>query len=63
MSGIVEQRIDAVRDFCKDQLTWDAIKTSGNGSAKGGLTDRAWCAQSVLNILDGNIDDQLRSDR
>jgi len=52
MSGIVEQRIDAVRDFCKDQLTWDAIKTSGNGSAKGGLTD-----------LDGNIDDQLRSDR
>lgn len=47
-------RIKAVREFCADQIVYDALPG-------GGLTDRAWCAQSVLNVLDGNIDSQLSS--
>ncbi len=46
-------RVDAVRDFCEAQIAHDA------GKAGDGLTDRAWAAQSVLNILNGTTDDQL----
>lgn len=44
-------RIAAVRKFCQDQIDFDAIPN--------GLTNRAWAAESVLNILDGKIDAQL----
>lgn len=54
MSGdLIAARIDAVRDFCVDTIDYD------EGKAGNGLTDRAWCAQSVLNILNGLIDDRL----
>lgn len=46
-------RIQAVRQFCADQITHDALPS-------GGLTNRAWCAQSVLNILNGLTDWQLK---
>jgi hypothetical protein len=49
---IIAARIEAIRSFCADQIEHDA-------RPGGGLTDRAWCAQSVLNILDGKIDHQL----
>lgn len=48
----IDARIGAVREFCTAQITHDALPG-------GGLTARAWCAQGVLNILDGLIDWQL----
>lgn len=46
-------RIDAVREFCAAAIEHDKLPNSN------ALTDRAWCAQGVLNILDGNVDWQL----
>ena len=45
-------RITHVRDICRSSIDQDRGKP-------GTLTDRAWLAQSVLNILDGNIDRQI----
>lgn len=50
---LTHARIQAVRDFCADQITHDDLPS-------GGLTNRAWCAQSVLNILNGLTDWQLK---
>lgn len=50
---VINARIQAVREFCADQITHDAMPS-------GGLTNRAWCAQSVLNILNGLTDWQLK---
>jgi hypothetical protein len=47
MRTIDAGRIDHVRDICTTAI------------ARDGLTDRAWLAQSVLNILDGKIDVQI----
>lgn len=52
-TDLMSSRVEAVRDACKSSIEFDA------GKAGLGLTDRAWLAQSVINILDGLIDDQL----
>ena len=51
---VVGGRMDAIRQICRkyspslDQSTWD---------------DRQWLAQTILNILDGAIDDQFKEAR
>lgn len=45
-------RAAAIEELCTNSISHDTHHT-------GGLTDRAWLAQSVLNILEGKIDDQL----
>lgn len=50
--ALITARIGAVREFCAAQIVHDALPG-------GGLTARAWCAQGVLNILDGLTDWQL----
>jgi hypothetical protein len=48
-------RIAYVHDLCAKAIEHDRpIETGPNH-----WTDRHWLAQSVLNILDGQIDDQL----
>ena len=49
---IIAARVAAIREFSDAQIAHDARDD-------GALTDRAWCAQSVLNILAGNIDEQI----
>lgn len=49
-------RLDHIRDLCLKAIDRDKDAYPGNPSA---LTDRAWLAQSVLNILDGKIDPQI----
>lgn len=49
-------RIDHIRDICQKAITQDSNVYPHNPNA---LTDRAWLAQSVLNILNGNIDEQI----
>lgn len=46
-----------VRDICKTAIQHDV--GAPGWSTTGGLTDRQWLAQSVLNILDGKIDRQI----
>lgn len=53
--ALTDGRIRHIREFCAAQISHDALPG-------GGLTNRAWCAQGVLNILDGNIDDQIRAE-
>jgi hypothetical protein len=45
---LLEGRVQHVRDLCLGALDRD-----------GAYTDRAWLAQSVLNILNGNVDAQI----
>jgi hypothetical protein len=47
-NGIIAARIKAVRHFCQDQIIH-----YGKGDSA------TWVAQGVVNILDGNIDNQL----
>mgnify|MGYP000943530784 FL=1 len=51
---IIGGRIDAIREVCQTHRNPDGM------DAVGGWTEREWLAQTILNILDGNIDDQLR---
>lgn len=53
---IVDLRMKSIRTFCESNMVHDA------GKADGGLTDRAWACQCILNILDGLIDEQLLED-
>lgn len=48
---IMPARVAAVRDFCNETISHDDLPH--------GLTNRAWACRTVLNILDGNIDEQL----
>lgn len=50
---VVAGRIRHIREMCTSAIRRDA------GAAGGGLTDRAWLAESVLNILSGTIDEQI----
>lgn len=52
---VMSLRIEEVRGFCERMIEHDRDQRQPLA-----LTDRAWACQSVLNILDGNIDDQLR---
>ena len=54
---IQEGRGRHVRDMCEGSILRDQGKLP-----RGCLTDRQWLAQGVLNILDGNIDDQIREE-
>lgn len=59
MSGLgdlqlVGARLDAIRQLCEHYRNGEAEAVHDNG-----WTDRQWLAQTVLNILDGAIDDQL----
>lgn len=59
MSGLdglqlVGARLDAIRHLCEHYRHGEAEATHDDG-----WTDRQWLAQTVLNILDGAIDDQL----
>lgn len=47
-----------MRDICAKSIEHDATRPIGSADA---LTDRAWLAQSVLNILDGKIDEQIKA--
>ena len=55
--SLTAARIKHVRQQCESSIEFDqfAVKLPN-------LTDRAWLAQSVLNILDGKIDHQLEID-
>jgi hypothetical protein len=55
MSKIEKGRIAHVRDICSKAIDYDDGK-----AGVAGLTDRAWLAWSVLNILDGLIDAQIK---
>lgn len=56
LTSLLSGRIEAVRTACKSSIEYDS------GKVGPGLTDRAFLAQSVLNILDGLIDDQLQDE-
>lgn len=49
MDNLLEGRIGHIRAICDKALARD-----------GKFTDRAWLAQSVINILDGLIDEQIK---
>lgn len=68
MGDIEHARIAAIRDLCKESIEFDArVDIKGlvpprhtiDQEGSKALTDRAWLAESVINILDGKIDDQL----
>ena len=46
---VVGGRIDAIRQICRKY----------SAPEQSFLDDRQWLAQTILNILDGNIDDQF----
>lgn len=50
---VTDLRIAAIRQGCVSAIEADAPRSGVS------LSNRAWLAQSVLNILDGRIDDQL----
>lgn len=52
---LVAGRIGHVRKLCESSMEFDATEP-------GGLSNRAWLAHSVLNILDGNIDAQINDE-
>jgi hypothetical protein len=59
MKGVLlSARVEHVRDICTRAIEFDNRHTTANG-----LTDRQWLAQSVLNILDGKIDHQIREEQ
>lgn len=49
---LLEGRVEHIRDLCRRSLDRD-----------GKYTDQGWLAQSVLNILNGNIDAQIRDEQ
>lgn len=49
---LVAGRLGHVRKLCESSMEFDAMEPEG-------LSNRAWLAHSVLNILDGNIDAQI----
>lgn len=51
-SDLTEGRIRHIREVC-----WNCLNRDKPGS------DRAWLAVTVLNILNGNIDDQIEAER
>lgn len=53
---LVRLRMESIRTFCESNMVHDA------GKADGGLTNRAWACQCILNILNGLIDEQLLED-
>jgi hypothetical protein len=53
---LIAGRISHIQDICRSAIEFDATKTYA------GATDRQWLAQSVLNILGGNIDTQIISE-
>jgi hypothetical protein len=55
--NLIAGRIEHVRAICESSIAHDR-----HGARPGELTDRQWLAQSVLNILDGNIDAQIITD-
>lgn len=48
----VDNRIKHVRALCESSIEFDRRHERADG-----WTDRHWLAQSVLNILDGNVDE------
>ncbi len=54
---LIAGRITHVRDICQKAIERDQGMFPGNPNAQ---SDRHWLAQSVINILDGLIDDQIR---
>lgn len=50
---LLAARIAHIRDICTKAIELDSPRETD------GWTDRHWLAQSVLNILDGKIDDEL----
>jgi hypothetical protein len=59
-AAIAAGRERHIRDMCQNAINHD-VGAPGN-TTTGGLTDRQWLAQSVLNILDGTIDAQIRQE-
>lgn len=55
-TSLTAGRIAHIREMCQNAIVGDSNVYPHNPLA---LTDRAWLAQSVLNILDGNIDAQI----
>lgn len=52
---LVAGRIGHVKTLCQHAMDFDALP-------QGELSNRAWLAQSVLNILDGSIDPQITAE-
>jgi len=55
-TSLTAGRIAHIRDLCQSAMVRDLNVYPHNPYAR---TDRAWLAESVLNILDGNIDAQI----
>ena len=53
---LLDGRIRHIREMCSNFIRFDSSKAPVGSSA---LTDRAWLAQGILNILDGAIDAQI----
>lgn len=51
---VLRGRIEHIREMCNNTANLD-VSTAG-------LSDRAWLARNVLNVLDGTIDDQIRTE-
>lgn len=56
--NLMLRRIGHVRPICESSIEHDRAYESGPDH----WTDRHWLAQSVLNILDGNIDPEIREE-
>jgi hypothetical protein len=56
-TDVTEGRLRHIRDICISAIEHD--KGSPDRDVMDGLTDRQWLAQSILNILNGNIDAQI----
>lgn len=52
--ALISARTDAIRSVCEASVRFDA-----DPDRPGVLTNRAWLANAVVNILDGKIDEQL----
>jgi hypothetical protein len=59
VSDIEALRVEAVRELCKQHNSEGPLSSEPGYRTAGALTNRGWLAQSILNILNGNIDDQL----
>jgi hypothetical protein len=53
---LVAKRIGRVQDICSTAIEHERARETGR------WTDRHWLAQSVLNVLEGNIDYQFVTD-
>jgi hypothetical protein len=54
---LIAGRIEHVRDICQTSIQHDSHRETGPTH----WTDRHWLAQSVINILDGKIDYQIKA--